>query len=85
MFFYCYALLIGSQCRYLAALNDPTSTKKLNWTKLEKRHDHDFNHNIADPNSLNYFIPGGGIAQKFFKMRLVLFYLFKLTRTVSST
>jgi hypothetical protein len=43
-----------------------------NWKLLEKRIDHNRNvseNNPTDSQDLEYFIPGGGIAQKFFKAR----------------
>lgn len=59
--------LTGLQCRYLAS-NTKLSTinESLNWKLLEKRTDH--NNNTNEKEQLASFIPGGGIAQKFYKM-----------------
>lgn len=60
--------LSGVQCRYLAS-NPLKSTidASLNWQILEKRIDHNNNQNeLKQPEQLASFIPGGGIAQKFF-------------------
>ena len=61
----------GIQCRYLSSSKDLSSQvhlhlrEKLGWKLLEKRTDHDLNHNLIDGDkTLNSFIPGGGVAQK---------------------
>lgn len=46
---------------------------QLKWLHLEKRNDHDINENRINSNlNLNAYIPGGGIAQKFYKIWLLL-------------
>ena len=56
------------QCRYLASTPKEGAIEAFaNWKLLEKRNDH--NNNLYEKESLDNFIPGGGIAQKFYKMR----------------
>jgi hypothetical protein len=59
------------------------SFDNLNWIKLEGRLDQ--NKNITDMDNkegeLNVFIPGGGIAQKFFKARYINTNLIKINST----
>lgn len=58
--------LIGPQSRYLAVNSLPKES--LEWKTLEKRIDHNRNESFEkNDQSLDYFIPGGGVAQKFFK------------------
>lgn len=59
--------LTGIQCRYLTSESSNKSLfeEKLDWKLLEKRIDH--NANLSAENDLEFFIPGGGIAQKFYK------------------
>ncbi|CAF0773958.1 unnamed protein product [Brachionus calyciflorus] len=61
--------LTGIQCRYLTSENSNKTTleDKLNWKLLEKRIDHNGNLSLDKENDLDFFIPGGGIAQKFYK------------------
>lgn len=62
----------GHQCRYLTSSSSATDASnylrdKLGWKILEKRINHDLNHNLVEnvDKKLSSFIPGGGIAQKF--------------------
>jgi len=61
--------IFRNQCRYLASKSNETLvTDSLDWIGLEKRIDH--NNNLSDNKNqeeLASFIPGGGVAQKFFK------------------
>jgi proteasome assembly chaperone 2 len=62
--------LVGIQCRYLltntADNGDKLLSEKHGWKILEKRAD--INSPIEPVKNLKAFIPGGGIAQKFFKL-----------------
>ena len=55
------------QCRYLS-VNKNEQLEKLGWMGLEKRVDTNQN-NLNGSNELIDFVPGGGIAQQFFKVR----------------
>ncbi|RNA31870.1 proteasome assembly chaperone 2 [Brachionus plicatilis] len=61
--------LTGVQCRYLASdeSNKKNFDQNLNWKILEKRIDHNGNLSTDQDPSLDFFIPGGGISQKFYK------------------
>ena len=72
--------LTGIQCRYLTT--NPSIKENLNWKQLEKRIDHNNNMNEAnqEKESLAHFIPGGGVAQKWWKLRLDTFHFLKKKR-----
>lgn len=61
--------LTGIQCRYLTSKPSESSVKDLlDWKVLEKRIDHNNNLNeLKEHEELASFIPGGGIAQKFYR------------------
>lgn len=61
--------MTGIQCRYLSSKNDETLKEKPNWKLLEKRIDHNNNDFNGEPKeSLTHYIPGGGIAQKWWQI-----------------
>lgn len=60
--------LTGVQCRYLTTEESNKNLfESLNWKILEKRFDHNGNISNDQDSSLEFFIPGGGISQKYYK------------------
>jgi hypothetical protein len=66
--------LTGIQCRYLSTNTEKISNEKTEWIALEKRIDHNNNNpELAEKDNLTHFMPGGGIAQKWWKIRFLFF------------